>query len=67
MPSLNIDRNRKPPIIAIPICCSTAVPYPSSISIWSKIVHFDLKTYRISLMVQLNPKIDEAIPVQFPQ
>ena len=43
MPSLNIDCNWKPPILTLPICCFTAVPYPSSISIWSKIVHFDLK------------------------
>jgi len=67
MPSLNIGRFQKSPNLILPIRCSMAAPSPSSVSIRSKAVHFDLKTYWISLMAQINQKLDEAIEVQFPQ
>lgn len=65
-PSLNIGHFRKPCNRILPIRCSTAAS-PSSVSIRSKAVDFDLKTYWTSLMVQINQKLDEAIPVKFPQ
>ncbi|GAU34657.1 hypothetical protein TSUD_67070 [Trifolium subterraneum] len=67
LPSLQIGHFRKPANCILPIRCSTTAPSPSSVSIRSKAVHFDLKTYWTSLMVQINEKLDEAIPVQFPQ
>ncbi|CAI8617650.1 unnamed protein product [Vicia faba] len=66
LPSLNICHFRKPGNRILPIRCSTAAS-PSSVSIRSKAADFDLKTYWTSLMVQINQKLDEAIPVKFPQ
>ncbi|CAK8578292.1 unnamed protein product [Lathyrus sativus] len=66
LPSLNIGHFRKSCNPILPIRCSTAAS-PSSVSIRSKAVDFDLKTYWTSLLVQINQKLDEAIPVKFPQ
>ncbi|XP_004504589.1 heterodimeric geranylgeranyl pyrophosphate synthase small subunit, chloroplastic isoform X2 [Cicer arietinum] len=67
LPSLHIGHFRKSPNLVLPIRCSTAAPSPSLASIRSKAVHFDLKAYWTSLMVQINQKLDEAIPIKFPQ
>lgn len=56
----------KPANLKVPIRCSAAASSPSSISTRSKASDFDLRTYWASLMVQINQKLDEAIPVQFP-
>ncbi|KAJ1430571.1 Isoprenoid synthase domain superfamily [Sesbania bispinosa] len=66
LPSSHICHLRKPPNLMLPIRCSAAASSPSSVSTRSKAAHFDLKTYWTSLMVQINQKLDEAIPVQFP-
>lgn len=66
LPSLHICHLHKPPNLILPIRCSTASSSPSSVSSRSKAVHFDLKTYWTSLMLQINQKLDEVIPVQFP-
>ncbi|QCD83653.1 heterodimeric geranylgeranyl pyrophosphate synthase small subunit, chloroplastic [Vigna unguiculata] len=56
----------KPSNLKVPIRCSATASSPSSISTRSKASDFDLRTYWASLMVQINQKLDEAIPVQFP-
>lgn len=66
LPSLHTCHFRKPPNHINPSRCSMASSSPSSVSTRSKAAHFDLKTYWTSLMVQINQKLDEAIPVQFP-
>ncbi|KAK7319160.1 hypothetical protein RJT34_03878 [Clitoria ternatea] len=64
LPSSHICHLPKPPNFMLPIRCSASSP--SLVSTRSKAAHFDLKTYWTSLMVQINEKLDEAIPVQFP-
>ncbi|KAK7260574.1 hypothetical protein RIF29_26728 [Crotalaria pallida] len=66
LPTSRICHLRSPPNLMLPIRCSSAASAPSLISTRSKAVQFDLKTYWTSLMVQINQKLDEAIPVQFP-
>ena len=66
LPSSHIFHLRKPPNLVLPIRCSTAASSPSLVSTRSKAANFDLKTYWTSLMVQINQKLEEAIPVQYP-
>ncbi|XP_061373802.1 heterodimeric geranylgeranyl pyrophosphate synthase small subunit, chloroplastic [Gastrolobium bilobum] len=66
LPSSHICHLRKPPNLIHPIRCSMAASSPSSVTTRSKAAHFDLKTYWTSLMMEINQKLDEAIPVQFP-
>ncbi|EEF32584.1 heterodimeric geranylgeranyl pyrophosphate synthase small subunit, chloroplastic [Ricinus communis] len=44
-------------------CCSPTV----SVSSQSKSTQFDLKTYWTTLIAEINQKLDQAIPVQFPE
>ncbi|KAL2343547.1 hypothetical protein Fmac_004832 [Flemingia macrophylla] len=62
LPSSRICHLPKAPNLKLPIRCSA----PSVASVRSKAANFDLKTYWGSLMVQINQKLDEAIPVRFP-
>ncbi|OIW00734.1 hypothetical protein TanjilG_09703 [Lupinus angustifolius] len=66
LPSSRICHLRQLPNHILPIRCSSDASFPSVVSTRSKAAHFDLKTYWTSLMVQINQKLDEAIPVQFP-
>ncbi|KAK7399892.1 hypothetical protein VNO78_11087 [Psophocarpus tetragonolobus] len=63
LPSSHICHLPKLTNFKLPIRCSSAA---SSVSMESKAADFDLRTYWDSLMVQINQKLDEAIPVQFP-
>ncbi|KAK7359511.1 hypothetical protein VNO77_01472 [Canavalia gladiata] len=65
-PSSRICHLPKSLNLKLPIHCSMAASSPSSVSTRSKATQFDLKTYWTSLMVQINQKLEEAIPVQFP-
>ncbi|XP_020222431.1 heterodimeric geranylgeranyl pyrophosphate synthase small subunit, chloroplastic [Cajanus cajan] len=66
LPSSRIYHLPKAPNLKLPIRCSGAAASPSVASIRSKAANFDLKTYWGSLIVQINDKLDEAIPVRFP-
>lgn len=61
LPSSHLLLPRKPPRLILPIRSSSS----SSSSVSS--TQFDLKTYWTSLMAQINLKLDEAIPVQYPR
>ncbi|XWS55133.1 hypothetical protein CRYUN_Cryun10bG0148700 [Craigia yunnanensis] len=48
-----------------PICC---LPSPSlSVSSQPKLTQFDLKTYWTTLNAEINQKLEEAIPVKYPE
>ncbi|XP_054778040.1 heterodimeric geranylgeranyl pyrophosphate synthase small subunit, chloroplastic-like [Prosopis cineraria] len=51
---------RKPPKLVLPVRASSSSSSPVSST------SFDLKSYWTSLMSQINLKLDEAIPVNFP-
>ncbi|KAL1366522.1 heterodimeric geranylgeranyl pyrophosphate synthase small subunit, chloroplastic [Arachis ipaensis] len=65
VPSSHIFHFRKPTNLVFPIRCSTTAS-PALVSTRSKAANFDLMTYWASLMVQINQKLNEAIPVQYP-
>ncbi|OVA08880.1 Polyprenyl synthetase [Macleaya cordata] len=45
--------------------CSSSLSTPSSTS--SKQIQFDLKTYWITLIAEINHKLEEAIPIKYPE
>ncbi|CAK9153932.1 unnamed protein product [Ilex paraguariensis] len=51
---------RRPILQRTSRCCSTSVSPSVSIQ-------FDLKTYWMTLIAEINQKLDEAIPIQYPQ
>ncbi|XP_030483625.2 heterodimeric geranylgeranyl pyrophosphate synthase small subunit, chloroplastic [Cannabis sativa] len=53
----------KPRKFILPIRCSS----PQSISTQSKSTQFDLKTYWTTLIAEIDQKLDEAIPVKYPE
>ncbi|GMN38241.1 hypothetical protein TIFTF001_007482 [Ficus carica] len=56
----------KPRNIILPIRCSSASP-PPSISTRSRSAQFDLKEYWTTLITDIDRKLDEAIPVKYPE
>ncbi|XP_050231663.1 heterodimeric geranylgeranyl pyrophosphate synthase small subunit, chloroplastic [Mercurialis annua] len=46
-------------------CCSSSSSMP--VSTQPRSTQFDLKTYWVNLMAEINQKLDQAIPVQFPE
>ncbi|KAI4297815.1 hypothetical protein L6164_037680 [Bauhinia variegata] len=57
---------RASPNLILPVRCSAAAASSSSASTRANSVQFDLKTYWTSLITQINQKLHEAIPVQYP-
>lgn len=58
---------RKPTTnLILPIRCSSSASSPW-VSTQSTSVHFDLKTYWTTLIAEINQKLDEAIPIQYPE
>lgn len=62
LPSSHLLLPCKPPRFFLPVRASSSSSSSSSVSS----TQFDLKTYWTSLMAQINLKLDEAIPVQYP-
>lgn len=59
--SLNIGHPKNRPIFQRTIRCSSSSP-PSAM-----VMQFDLKSYWTTLIKEINQKLDEAIPIQYPQ
>ncbi|TXG64952.1 hypothetical protein EZV62_011946 [Acer yangbiense] len=54
----------------IPVRCSSTTSSSSSLSVPSiqlKSMHFDLKTYWATLIDEINQKLDQAVPVKYPE
>lgn len=47
-----------------PIRCSSSSS--SAVSSQAKSIQFDLKTYWKQLIIEINQKLDEAVPIQYP-
>ncbi|KAF3434777.1 hypothetical protein FNV43_RR21863 [Rhamnella rubrinervis] len=58
-------RSKPTTSLILPIRCSSSSS--PSISTRSTSVHFDLKTYWTILIAEINQKLDEAIPIQYPE
>lgn len=62
--SLNIVHPKNRPILRRTIrCSSSASSSPQS----GMVTQFDLRSYWTTLIKEINQKLDEAIPVQYPQ
>ncbi|KAK2665655.1 hypothetical protein Ddye_004229 [Dipteronia dyeriana] len=54
----------------LPVRCSSSTSSSSSLSVPSiqlKSMHFDLKTYWATLIGEINHKLDQAVPVKYPE
>lgn len=58
--SLNIVHSKNRPILQRTIRCSSSPPS-------GMVAKFDLRSYWTTLIKEINQKLDEAIPVQYPQ
>lgn len=58
----------KPTNLILPIRCSASAASSSQpVSTPSRSVQFDLKTYWTTLIAEINQKLHEAIPIQYPE
>ena len=48
------------------IRCSSSSSSSSAVSSQAKSIQFDLKTYWKKLILEINQKLDEAVPIQYP-
>ncbi|KAK3193098.1 hypothetical protein Dsin_024408 [Dipteronia sinensis] len=69
-PIFHLPKNLPVRFKPIPIRCSSSTSSSPSLSVSSiqlKSMHFDLKTYWGTLIDEINQKLDQAVPVKYPE